>query len=135
MTSCTITIKTKHIILFFILVCVVLSIVKIFEEDCEMMVLDSDISGVVRCRNSNGESMNFPDNACHLYGEPENIFVGDVISFNKGNVKVLHRVIKIENIGWTTYYTTQGDNNLRPDKPITLKQINYKLLGTVYFDD
>ena len=135
-----ITIKTKHIILFFILLCVVLLIFKLFEENCEICektFLNGSFPKVISCSYSTGESMNFPDDVLHLYGKPENISVGDIIVFNnlkKKDHTIIHRVIEIEEIDGVIYYTSKGDNNWISDEPITIKQIKYKVLKTLYFD-
>lgn len=45
---------------------------------------------------------------------PESYHVGDIITFNKPgeeNIVITHRIIGIEEINGTKYYTTQGDNN------------------------
>jgi signal peptidase I len=43
--------------------------------------------------------------------EPEDIRVGDVIVFKKGDYLVIHRVIQIVNANGEYYYTTKGDHN------------------------
>jgi signal peptidase len=46
--------------------------------------------------------------------DPEGYHVGDIISFNKpdeDNIVITHRIVEIEDIDGTKYYTTQGDNN------------------------
>lgn len=132
------TIKAKHIILFFVLLCVVLLIFNALKENsciCKTTILDPNITGIINRGSSIGESMNYPDNNLHLFGRPENITIGDVISFNNSRgTKTLHRVIEIDDTGNVTKYITKGDNNRWRDDPITLEEINYKLLETIYFD-
>jgi len=50
--------------------------------------------------------------------DPNTVQVGDIVVYNAVwyDSPVIHRVIKMEDINGTTYYTIKGDNNDKPDK-------------------
>ncbi|MEM1535967.1 MAG: hypothetical protein QXQ82_02175 [Candidatus Pacearchaeota archaeon] len=63
---------------------------------------------------------------------PEEIHVGDIISFKKGNEIVSHRVIKIgkDEKGW--YCETKGDNTVFSDGKVRFEQIVGVVVGIIY---
>lgn len=48
--------------------------------------------------------------------------LGDIIMFPMGNMKVTHRVIKIQPINGKKYFTTKGDANQEPERDPVLEQ-------------
>ena len=59
----------------------------------------------------------------------ENIEINDIIAFDNNKEIITHRVVKIENIGGQTFYTTKGDNNKLEDKDkISYDQIEGKYI-------
>lgn len=62
----------------------------------------------------------------------EQLSVGDIITYNINNQKIIHRIIKINNDGeW--YCITKGDNNNQPDpNKIRFNQIEKVLIGIIY---
>ena len=54
----------------------------------------------------------------------------DIICYQLDNIKVMHRVIKIENINNKKYFTTKGDNLLSND-PLKVKE--EQIIGTIIF--
>jgi len=54
----------------------------------------------------------------------------DIICYQLNNIKVMHRVIKIENINNKKYFTTKGDNLLSND-PLKVKE--EQIIGTIIF--
>ncbi|MFT4260881.1 MAG: hypothetical protein ACMXX9_00430 [Candidatus Woesearchaeota archaeon] len=64
---------------------------------------------------------------------PEEIFVGDIISFNKGEGDIIHRVIEIgqDEEGW--FAITKGDNvNLPDSKIVRFEDIDRLLVAIIY---
>lgn len=61
--------------------------------------------------------------------DPNSLSVGDVIEFNdRFDRPVVHRIISIERVDGTLMFTTQGDNNARPDAIITADQITARVV-------
>ena len=57
------------------------------------------------------------------------IYVGDIIVYVCNDVKIMHRVVKIEN----GIYTTKGDNNFNADSCTpTFEDIKWKVVGIIY---
>jgi signal peptidase len=55
------------------------------------------------------------------------VHVGDIIAYNKGNVKVCHRVISVED-GQSARFITKGDANNAPDgTPVAPEELTGKL--------
>jgi len=70
-----------------------------------------------------------------IQGTPENtrdIHVGDIISFDRGDDIIIHRVIETgyDSEGW--YAITQGDNNSVSDGKVRFKNITSILLAIIY---
>lgn len=63
---------------------------------------------------------------------PEDVHVGDIISFRKGNEIISHRVIKIgeDEKGW--YCETKGDNSIFSDGKIRFEQIVGIVVAIIY---
>ncbi|HVY01315.1 MAG TPA: S24/S26 family peptidase [Candidatus Nanoarchaeia archaeon] len=62
----------------------------------------------------------------------KDISVGDIVSFSKGNLIVVHRIVDIEEDENGTYYITQGDNSNSKDTTMRFSDIKYKLVGILY---
>ncbi len=60
------------------------------------------------------------------------INVGDIITFEKNNELIIHRVIEkgIDNEG--VYFITKGDNSGMNDSKIRIEQIKYKTIGVLW---
>lgn len=58
--------------------------------------------------------------------------VGDIITYNNNNQKIIHRIIEIKNDGnW--YAIAKGDNNSKPDPvKIRFNDIEKVLVGIIY---
>ncbi|MBS3090274.1 hypothetical protein J4433_00710 [Candidatus Pacearchaeota archaeon] len=63
---------------------------------------------------------------------PEQIHVGDIITFEQDNILIVHRVIETgyDSNGW--YATTKGDNTEQNDGKIRFEQIKYITIGILY---
>ena len=59
-----------------------------------------------------------------------NIKINDVICYQLDNIKVMHRVVKIEEKNNKKYFTTKGDNLLSND-PLKVKE--EQIIGTIIF--
>lgn len=64
---------------------------------------------------------------------PEDVKIGDIVSFHFNDNILIHRVIAISTDDAGLYYTTQGDNNPEPD-PVRVRfsQIDRVLVGILY---
>ena len=60
----------------------------------------------------------------------DNIKINDVICYQLDNIKVMHRVVKIEEVKDKKYFTTKGDNLLTND-PLRVKE--EQVIGTIVF--
>jgi len=63
---------------------------------------------------------------------PEQINIGDIISFQQGNLLIVHRVIdkgKDAN-GW--YFITKGDNNQETDGKVYFSDVKYVTVALIY---
>lgn len=60
----------------------------------------------------------------------DNIKVNDIICYQSDNIKVMHRVVKIEIVNDKKYFTTKGDNLLSND-PLKVKE--EQIIGTIVF--
>ncbi len=74
--------------------------------------------------NSNGIRIK-PEN-------PEEIKLGDIISYEKDNELIVHRVIEKGEDSEGTYFITKGDNNNVDDGKIRFSQIKYVTIGVLY---
>ena len=65
--------------------------------------------------------------------KPENLQIGDIISYNEGNDLIVHRIVDIGSDDLGIYYITKGDNNnvVDPDK-IRIEQIQGKIVVLIY---
>lgn len=63
---------------------------------------------------------------------PEQINIGDIITYEKNGNLIVHRVIQIGNDekGW--YCITKGDNNVSSDGKIRFEDIRYITIGIIY---
>lgn len=61
--------------------------------------------------------------------DPATLAVGDVVEFHDPNGRsVIHRIVAIEENPAGLLFTTQGDNNGRPDPPLTTEVIDGKVI-------
>lgn len=63
---------------------------------------------------------------------PEEISIGDIITFEREGILIIHRVIDkgIDKDG--IYFITRGDNNFYSDGKIRFEDIKYKTIGILY---
>ena len=66
-------------------------------------------------------------------GNPEDIQLGDIISYEYGDSIIIHRVVEINEDSEGKYYIVKGDNNHQED-PIRVRfpQIKRILVGVIY---
>ena len=62
----------------------------------------------------------------------EQIKIGDIISFEKGDMLIVHRVIDkgVDEKG--IYFITKGDNNPETDGKVYFENIKYVTIGVIY---
>lgn len=62
----------------------------------------------------------------------EDIYVGDIVTYEQDGLLVVHRVMSIGNDEQGEYYITKGDNNQKADAKIRFEQIKYITIGILY---
>lgn len=62
----------------------------------------------------------------------EDIHIGDIASFRKDGLLVIHRVAEKGRDKEGTYFITKGDNNLFNDGKIRFRDIEYKTIMLIY---
>lgn len=62
----------------------------------------------------------------------KDIAVGDIVSFSKNNITLVHRVVSLGEDENGTYFVTQGDNANSKDEIIRFRDIEHKLVGILY---
>jgi signal peptidase len=64
---------------------------------------------------------------------PDEIKVGDIISYETENGVIIHRVIAIEEDEYGLFYTVKGDNNPTADPvKVRFSDVRKKLVGVLY---
>lgn len=63
---------------------------------------------------------------------PDEITLGDIITFEKGNTLIVHRVVEKGEDAIGVYFITKGDNNLISDGKVRFEDIKYKTIGILY---
>lgn len=72
-------------------------------------------------------------NGIRIVPKSENdIHLGDIISFQKNNELIIHRVVEKGIDGQGVYFITKGDNNSIDDGKIRFKQIKYLTIGIIW---
>jgi len=62
----------------------------------------------------------------------EDIHIGDIVSFYKGQELIVHRVVEKGRDKEGIYFVTKGDNNLFRDGKIRFKDIEYVTIGVLW---
>lgn len=63
---------------------------------------------------------------------PDDISVGDIVSFRRNGELIVHRVIEKGTDAEGTYFVTKGDNAVSDDGKIRFGQIERKIVAIVY---
>jgi signal peptidase I len=63
---------------------------------------------------------------------PDEIKVGDIITYNQGEDLIVHRVVEKGVDSEGVYFITKGDSNGFSDGKIRFEQIEHKLVGILY---
>ncbi|RMD45224.1 signal peptidase I [Candidatus Pacearchaeota archaeon] len=63
---------------------------------------------------------------------PDEIHVGDIISYKWGTSLIVHRVIEKGIDGKGVYFITKGDNNRIPDGKVRFKDIKFLTVGILW---
>jgi len=72
-------------------------------------------------------------NGIRIVPEDENqIHVGDIVSFERDNILVVHRIIEKGEDEQGTYFIAQGDNTSIEDGKIRFKDIKYVTIGVLW---
>src|SRR3989344_4762671 len=64
--------------------------------------------------------------------DEDSINVGDIITFEKNDLLIVHRVIEIGIDSEGKYFITKGDNNLVADVKIRFEDIRYLNIGVIW---
>ena len=67
--------------------------------------------------------------------KPENseqINIGDIITYEKDNMLIVHRVVDKGEDSKGVYFVTKGDNNSETDGKVYFKDVRYVTLGLIY---
>ena len=64
--------------------------------------------------------------------DPDQIEVGDIVSFRIDRILTVHRVVEKGLDGEGIYFITQGDNNVFSDDKIRLEEIEYVTIGVIW---
>ncbi len=88
-------------------------------------------------RYSNTSSMNpvLDENANGIEvipASPEDIHVGDIVTYEQDSMLIVHRVISIGNDANGKYFIVKGDSSEEADGKIRFEQIKYVLAGILY---
>ena len=59
---------------------------------------------------------------------PENVEVGDILAYDRGDIVVIHRVIEVDETAKGRVFYFQGDNNDFVDNPVYEEQIMYEIV-------
>lgn len=62
----------------------------------------------------------------------EEIKIGDIVSFERNNLMVVHRVVEKGTDENGTWFVTKGDNNSESDEKIYFENIKYVTIGIIY---
>ena len=63
---------------------------------------------------------------------PEQIRIGDIITFREGNTLVVHRVVAKGEDEQGFYFVTKGDNNQETDGKVYFQDVEYVIVALVY---
>ncbi len=63
---------------------------------------------------------------------PEQINIGDIITFEKDNILVIHRVVDKGEDEKGFWFVTKGDNNQETDGKIYFSQVKYVTVALIY---
>ena len=66
-----------------------------------------------------------------VYGS-DDIEIGDIVSFDKDGVLIVHRVIEKGTDSEGVYFITKGDNNNMSDGKVRFEDIEYKTVGVIW---
>jgi hypothetical protein len=111
----------------------------IVEEDIilkeDMIILKIENISISRYYDSGSMAPVLDHNTNGIRIKPRNeneIGVGDIISFRKGESLIVHRVIEKGEDLYGTYFICKGDNNDFNDGKIRFKEVEYKTIGLLY---
>ncbi|MFA5856132.1 MAG: hypothetical protein WC867_02145 [Candidatus Pacearchaeota archaeon] len=62
----------------------------------------------------------------------EDIQIGDIITYEKDNILIVHRVIDKGNDSQGNYFLVKGDNNSIADGKVRYKEIKYITIGVIW---
>ena len=108
------------------------NLIKVFDDRVVIYIDDASLSYYaptgsmkpVLDENSNGIRVKVND--------VDEIEVGDIISFKKDSISIVHRVVDKGVDGKGVYFVTKGDNNEFSDGKIRFEDIKYKTVGVIW---
>lgn len=101
----------------------------------DRIVIDIDDASVSRYADTGSMKPVFDKGANGIRVVPQNeegIHVGDIVTFEREGLLIVHRVIETGDDEQGRYFITQGDNNNVSDGKIRFKDIKYVTVAVVY---
>lgn len=106
--------------------------IEVFEDKIVIYVNNAGISRYADTGSMKPTLDEFSNGIRIVPEKPEDIHVGDIITFEEGKDLIIHRVIEIGKDSNGTYFITKGDNNNISDGRIRFENIKYKTIGLIW---
>lgn len=105
--------------------------IKKYEEEVVIKISNASIAGFT---DTNSMDPVIDENSNSIEIAPsDNLKIGDIVSYESGNKKIIHRIIDISEDENGTYYVLKGDNNNNQDKnKVRFEQISGIVVGILY---
>ena len=104
----------------------------VFEDRVVILVEDATLSKYSPT-GSMRPVLDFGSNGIRVKIESsDDISIGDIVSFRKNNMLIVHRVIEKGEDLQGTYFITKGDNNSLNDGKVRFSEIKYLTIGILY---
>jgi hypothetical protein len=77
-------------------------------------------------------TLNHHTKAIEVTPRKDELYIGDIISYNSGEGRIIHRIVDIGSDKEGIYYITKGDNNAAIDDKVRYEQIRGKVVVMIY---
>ncbi len=105
---------------------------QIFEDSISIKVPNATISRYAATGSMKPLIGEFAQGIRIVPSGPEEIYVGDIVTFRFEDSLIVHRVQKIGVDEFGTYYITQGDSSFWEDEKIRFSDIEYVTIGILW---
>ncbi len=106
--------------------------IEVYQDKVIIMIEDASLSSYA----STGSMIPIFDTGANgiriVPKSPDEIEIGDIITFEKDSLLIVHRVIEKSTDNEGIYFITRGDNNFYTDGKIRFADIKYKTIGILY---